>query len=84
MAGRRDLTVFAPAPASDGAVGPHPAGVAIPEADGDEGTFLRVLDVAIVAPAGEMRRVRAVERAVEALEGAVDRREVWMEFRWGA
>ena len=31
---------------------------------------------------GTVRRVRAIERTVETLEGAVDGLEVWMEFVW--
>ena len=43
-----------PAPAGDGAVAPHPAGVVPPGADGDEGTRgRRGLAIEVTAPAGD-------------------------------
>ena len=41
---------------------------------------VRDREVAKLLEPGEVRRVRAVERAVDTPEGAVDGLEVWMEF----
>ena len=52
--GRRSLTVLIAAPAGNGGVAPHPAGVVTPGADGVEGTRgRRGPAIPIAAPAGD-------------------------------